>query len=338
MVLPRVTTIESAAQYMRGKGGVVVVSAGNNGIDEGIAPSDAMIVVSATDSNDAKTSWSSYGSFVDLAAPGLNILTTKRGGGYWYCWGTSFASPIVAGVAAQLKSMRPNFTASQIESALLSSADDLGTTAKDSLYGYGRVNAARAVAAIGTTPVDATAPAVTIAAPTAGTVSGTVTVSVSASDNVGVARVDLMVNGKLFGSTASAPFDFVWNTANMPNGSATLSAVAYDAAGNNAVSAPGRVTVSNYVTDTTAPTVAITSPSDGSSLGRMTNVTATASDDNGLAWAQLTIDGEVVASSTSGDLRYKWNTRKVKSGSHTISVSAADTAGNTASTSIVVRQ
>ncbi len=68
----------------------------------------------------------------------------------------------------------------------------------------------------------------------------------------------------------------------------------------------------------------------------MVNVQATASDSNGIAWAELTIDGEVVARNTGGTLKYKWNTRKVAPGAHTIAVSASDSAGNVASQSIVV--
>ena len=140
------STVKSAAQYMRNKGGVVAVSAGNNGIDEGIASTTEMIVVSATDSADAKTSWSSYGSFVDLAAPGQSIYTTARGGGYQYWSGTSLASPIVAGVAALVKALRPDFTAAQVESAIFASAVDLGTAGQ----GLGlRFRAGQCQAAVG---------------------------------------------------------------------------------------------------------------------------------------------------------------------------------------------
>ena len=330
------STVRSAADTMRSKGGVVVVSAGNSGADTGGTPSDSMVVVSATNSSDARTSWSSYGADVDLAAPGENIYTTARGGGYSYRSGTSFSAPIVAGAAALIKSMRPDFTAPQIEAALFSSADDLGATGKDAFYGYGRLNTAAALAATGTAPTDTTAPSVNIAAPTGGTVTGTITVSVNATDNVGVTRVDLMIGGTTVGSDTSAPYSFVVNTATLSNGTASLSASAYDSAGNRGMSAPVSVAISNYVTDTTAPTVAILSPSDGSKLGRMVNVQATASDSNGIAWAELTIDGEVVARNTGGTLKYKWNTRKVAPGAHTIAVSASDSAGNVASQSIVV--
>ena len=334
------STVQSAAQYMRNKGGVVVVSAGNNGIDEGIPSTDTMIVVSATDTADNKTSWSSYGVFVDLAAPGLGIYTTARGGGYQSASGTSFASPIVAGVAALVKGMHPEFTAAQVESALFSSAVDLGAAGKDPLYGYGRVSAAAAVAAAGTTPSDTTAPTVAIAAPTGGSVSGPTTVNVNASDNVGVTRVDLWANGQLVASDAGAPYSFVW-TPPMAGGSTTLTATAYDAAGNNATSPPVTVMVANATTtaDTTPPLVAITSPRNGTKVANgYVMISASALDAGGLASATLSIDGVTVASGNTGKLSYKWNTRNVATGAHTITVWAQDKAGNTASGSVSVNK
>ncbi len=73
-VVANSAAVISAANYMKSKGGLVVTSAGNYGTDANITPTASMIPVSATDSNDAKTSWSSYGSFVAMAAPGAGIL------------------------------------------------------------------------------------------------------------------------------------------------------------------------------------------------------------------------------------------------------------------------
>jgi subtilisin family serine protease len=335
------STVKSAAQYMRGKGGVVAVCAGNNGIDEGIAPTDEMIVVSATDPADAKTSWSSYGSFVDVAAPGANIYTTARGGGYQYWSGTSLASPIVAGVAALVKAMRPDFTAAQVESAIFASAVDLGAAGKDPVFGFGRVDAQGAVLATGTLPTDTTAPSASIAAPTGGTVSGLVSVTVNASDNVGVARVDLKVNGQVVASDTTAPWSFVWNSMSVADGSYGLAAVAVDAAGNSGTSSPVTVTVANtgpaLVSDTTPPAVAISNPANGTKVGNgQVTVTVTASDAGGLASVKLSIDGVTVASGNAGTLSYKWNTRNVAVGTHTITVWAQDTAGNVASQAVSV--
>lgn len=331
------STVQSAANYMRNKGGVVVVCAGNNGKDEGIASTDSMIVVSATNSSDAKASWSSYGSFVDLAAPGESIYTTSRGGGYQYWSGTSLASPVVAGAAAMIKSLRPELTAPQIESALFTSSVDLGTAGKDATYGYGRLNSAAALVAAGKSTPDTTAPTVAITAPTGGTLSGSVNVSVSAADNIGVTRVELMANGRLIGTDTAAPYSFAWNTTTTANGPVTLTAFAYDSAGNSGLSAAVSVAVSNTLTaDTTPPEVSISSPTEGLKIGSTLTISASARDAGGLAWLQVAIDGIVVSSTTNGSISYKWNTRKERTGTHTIVVLATDKAGNKTSRSVDV--
>jgi len=329
-------TIQSAAQYMRSKGGVVVVSAGNDGIDTGVAPTDTMITVSATDTTDAKTSWSNYGTAIGLAAPGVHIYTTNRGGGYGYCVGTSFASPIVAGVAALIIARRPDLTAAQVASVLFGSADDLGTVGKDTFFGYGRVNAQAAVAAALTT-TDTMPPSATIASPTGGTVAGSISIDVNASDNIGVTRVELKANGVLVATDTTPPYSFVWNTATLPDGSATLTAVAYDASGLAGVSAPVVVNVKNTAVDTTVPTVAITNPASGSQLGSGTvTVTATAFDAGGLSSMKLYVDGVVVATGNAGTLNYAWNTTSVAPGTHRIVVLAKDLAGNAATKQVSV--
>ena len=103
---------------------------------------------------------------------------------------------------------------------------------------------------------DTTAPTVAITAPT-GTLSGIVTVSANASDNVGVAGVQFYLDGALLGAEdTTAPYSVSWNTTTATNASHTLLARARDAAGNITNSAPLTVTVSN----TTAPAPYTTAP------------------------------------------------------------------------------
>jgi hypothetical protein len=100
---------------------------------------------------------------------------------------------------------------------------------------------------------DTTAPVVSIGAPaSSSTVGGTVAVTASASDNVAVSKVEFYLNGVLKATSSSAPYNYTWNTAAIDNGSYTLSAKAYDAAGNVGTSAGSAVNVFN---DTTAPAV-----------------------------------------------------------------------------------
>lgn len=107
-------------------------------------------------------------------------------------------------------------------------------------------------------PADTTPPTVNVTAPGAGaTLTGTVTLAASASDNVGVARVEFLVDGSVVGSDTSAPYELAWNSASVGNGSHTVGARAFDAAGNQATDNDTGVTTSNSTT--TPATVTFTS-------------------------------------------------------------------------------
>ena len=114
-----------------------------------------------------------------------------------------------------------------------------------------------------------------------------VVVAASASDNVGVASVQFRVDGQNLGSPqTAAPFTTTWNSTTVANGTHTLTALATDAAGNTAVSAAVSVTVSNVVPDTTAPAVSVTAPSNGQTLSGTVVLSASASDNVGVAGVQ----------------------------------------------------
>ena len=338
------SAVQSAAQYMKNKGGLVIVAAGNNGIDEMITPTTSMIIVSATDGNDVKTSWSSFGSAVSVAAPGQDIWTTIRGGGYQAWWGTSLASPVVAGVVGLMMSAKPSLSSTQVESLLFSSAVDLGTAGRDSSYGYGRINANAAVqASLAAVAADTQAPSTSITAPLANsTVSGLVAVDVTAADNVGVSRVDLRLNGSTVASDSVAPFGFSWDSSTVANGMNNLVAYAFDAAGNSAGSTTVTVNVSNPVkalpADTVAPAISITNPANGAKVSGTLNIATSASDNAGAAGIKqtLSINGTQVASGSGSTLSYSWNTRKAAVGNHTIQAIAQDAAGNKTIISVAV--
>lgn len=333
--------VQSAGQYLKSKGGLLVVSAGNSGVDDGALATDTMIPVSATDVDDAKASWSSFGKYVAVSAPGVGIWTTAYNGGYTSMSGTSFSAPMAAGVIALMMSANPGLSAGQVQNLLFATATDLGTAGRDIYFGYGRINAAAAVdAALAAVAVDAQAPSVAIAAPLDGSaVSGLVAVDVTASDNVGVTRVDLRVNGSTVASDTVAPFQFAWDSSKVANGPATVVAVAYDAAGNGKTSTSVVVNVANAVPiDTVPPVVTIANPVAGSLVRGTVSVTVSGSDNAGAAGLTQTLylDGAVVATGAGGSLSYSWNTRKSSVGSHTLKVVAKDAAGNTATNSVVV--
>lgn len=343
-------TVQSAAQYMKSKGGLVFVSAGNNNTDYGYAATTSLIAVSATDGNDAKASWSNFGNWVALSAPGTSIYSTVSGGGYGAVSGTSFSSPVSAGVAALVMAANPKLSSTDVEKILFTTALDLGAVGRDQVYGHGRIDATAAVlAALSTvSSADTQAPSVSIAAPLgSSTVSGLVPVNVSAADNIGVVKVELRVNGSIYATDTASPFAFSWDSTKIVNGSVSLETVAFDAAGNSAKSAAVAVNVLNTTTvtltpapaaDTTAPTVSISNPTDGSTVGGTVSIAVLAADDRGSAGItqQLFIDGKLVKSATGTSLSYQWNTRKASSGAHSITTVARDAAGNTASRTVQV--
>jgi thermitase len=239
-------TVQNAAVYMQERCGVVVVASGNRGGDRGFVPSTALIFVGATDSNDVRALFSSYGEYLDLVAPGLGIYTTRLGSGYATPAGTSFSSPVVAAVAALMISVNPDLGPVQIDTILKETADDLGEEGDDIYYGAGRVNASAAVlAAWESENPDNEVPMVAIVSPADGTVSGVVRIDVSASDDVGVTQVELYVDGQIMGTEISEPFVFNWDSTTVHDGEATLSAYAYDAAGNEGFASPVTLDVQN---------------------------------------------------------------------------------------------
>jgi len=339
------STVASAAQYMRSKGGVVLTASGNTGVVEAYTPSDYITVVSASDSSNNVTSFSSYGKFVDLAAPGVSIFSTARGGGYTKASGTSTSSPVAAGVYALMMSANPTLSPGTLDNIVFSTALDILATGKDEKSGWGIVNASGAVLkAAQTVATDSTAPSVSISSPSSGAkVSGIASVGVSASDNIGVARVELYVNGSLYATDTTSPYGFSWDTASMSDGGATLVAKAYDAAGNIGSSASLSVTVAN---DTVAPTVSLANPTDGSTVSGTVTISASATDNVKVSAISLLIDGKEVAKTFGSTLSYNWDTKKKGGGkkttsstTHSIQVVATDPAGNkgTQSASVTVK-
>jgi hypothetical protein len=329
-------SVQSAANYMRSKGGVVVAAAGNSGIDETIAPHESMLSISATGSTDVRPSWSSFGGYVDLAAPGVSIYAPTRGGGYANVSGTSFSAPITAGTVALMMSANARLTPADVDAILKTTAVDLGTVGYDMYYGFGRIDAARAVAqAASMVSTDTQAPTIGIASPTGGTVSGIVLVDVNYSDNVGVTRVELFVDDIRVATDDASPFAFAWDSTAHPDGARKLTARAYDAAGNVGASAAVSVTVSN---DTIAPVISSFNLTDGMTLSSKQSISASATDNQKVAKISLSIDGKEVAIAYGSSISYSWNTRNVASGNHTVTVRAWDAANNSASKSATVNK
>ena len=127
--------------WNNGNGAVLLAAAGNDGGSGVLYPAgySQVVSVAATDQLD---DWagSNRNADVEVAAPGVDILSTKLGGGYTSGSGTSTATPIAAGVAAVMRQKYPGATAAQIRNGLDSATVDLGEPGRDSTFGFGRVS------------------------------------------------------------------------------------------------------------------------------------------------------------------------------------------------------
>jgi hypothetical protein len=183
---------------------------------------------------------------------------------------------------------------------------------------------------------DTTAPAASISAPLNGaTVSGVVNVAFSGSDNAGVAGLELFIDGTLASSVSGASGTFSWDTTAVSNGSHSIFVKAYDAAGNAGTSTTVAVTVNNIPPDTTAPTVQINSPANGSKVSKNVKISVSANDNVGVTSIDLYIDGKPYQSVAGSTASFSWNTVKVSAGNHTLQAFAYDATGNKGSSAIV---
>jgi chitodextrinase len=185
---------------------------------------------------------------------------------------------------------------------------------------------------------DTTPPTVAITAPTANaTISGVTTVSANAADNVGVTSVQFKVDNANTGAAiTAAPYNYSLNTSTLSNGNHIVTAVASDAAGNTATSAGVAVKVSNTSTDTTPPTVSLTAPANGATVSGPVTISANAADNVAVASVQFKLDGaNLGAADTTAPYSLAWDSTKASNGAHTLSATATDTSGNTASSANV---
>jgi hypothetical protein len=113
-------TLDAAMAYAWGKGCSIFAAAGNNSNDAPVYPAACKYVVSvaATAQDGTLAGFSTFGSWVSVAAPGIPIYTTQSANGYGAWWGTSFACPLTAGIAVLMLAANPNLTNAQVESLI----------------------------------------------------------------------------------------------------------------------------------------------------------------------------------------------------------------------------
>jgi hypothetical protein len=185
------------------------------------------------------------------------------------------------------------------------------------------------------TVTDGTAPAVSVTAPTAGaTVSGSVNLAATATDNVAVGKVEFYVDGTLKGTDttgSSNSYSISLDTTSLSNASHSITAKAYDTANNSATSSAVSVTVNNPVTpppDTTPPTVSVTAPTAGATVSGSVSVTATAADASGITSVAFYVDGTLKNTDTVAPYSYSLDTTVLSNGTHTFKAVATDSSSN----------
>jgi len=191
-------------------------------------------------------------------------------------------------------------------------------------------------------PPDTTPPAVGITAPTNGaTVSGTISVSATASDDVGVTKVEFYQGSTLLQTVTSGPYSINWDTTTVADAAYLVTAKAYDAAGNSTTSTAVSVTVSNAPPppppDTTPPAVSMTAPTNGATVSGTIPISATASDDVGVTKVEFYQGSTLLQTVTSGLYSINWDTTTVADAAYLLTAKAFDAAGNsTTSTAVSV--
>ena len=199
----------------------------------------------------------------------------------------------------------------------------------------------------GCTPKDTAPPSVSITfPPNNATVSGPVDIIASATDNVGVSRVEFYIDGSKVGEDTQAPYEYSWDTDTLQyNSTHSIKAKAYDSAGNTGESQIVTVTIG----DTQAPQVTITNPNDGDTVSGIVSIEAQVVDKipsaknkkvekapSGISKVEFYVDGTKVGEDSQAPYEYSWNTDLLQYGStHSIKAKAYDNAGNTGESQIV---
>ena len=190
--------------------------------------------------------------------------------------------------------------------------------------------------------LDTIAPAVTLTAPVSGTTvtsASNVSITATASDNVAVSKVEFYDGLTLLGTDTSAPYSDSWSVVAANNGAHSITAKAFDAAGNTATSATATVTV-NIVAgggDTTPPTVSVSSPASGASYttAQTLNIAATANDSVGVAKVEFYDGTTLLGTDTSSPFTFGWALSSGDNGTHSLGAKAFDAAGNNTTSSAV---
>ncbi len=186
--------------------------------------------------------------------------------------------------------------------------------------------------------IDNTPPVVAINYPTSGlTVSDTVSILATATDNVAVDRLELYVDGSLFSTLSQSPWIFPWNVTGYLSGSThSIYIIAYDTNQNQTTSAIVTVTVQTQnIEDLTPPTIFLSNPAAGAIVEGTTTIIAEANDNISVTNVDFFIDGNLAGTDNTSPYEYIWDTSSLQLGSvHTLFAKAYDGAGNSGQTAL----
>jgi subtilisin family serine protease len=374
------TALDDAITNSVAAGVVYAVAAGNSGKDaSSFSPANHpdVITVSALadfdglagaagsptcreDQDDTLADFSNFGPLVELAAPGVCIISTWLDGTYHTISGTSMASPHVAGSAAlyiaaygrdrngdgAIDKTDVDAVRATLVDAALPQSDQCGYSNEHAADGSTEpllfVNAAvlGGDGSCGTASGDQP-PTVTITSPADGAiVSGTVTITANASDDHDVAQVEFFVDDVSLGVDASPSdgWSVDWDTTTVGDGAHAVTAVATDGPGQTG-SDSILVTVDNL---DGPPTVTITEPGDGEAVSGTVTVVAEATDDEGVTQVEFSYQADggtfPIGTDTDGSDGWSvaWDTTSVSDGGYGLTAAATDTSGQTGSDSISV--
>jgi minor extracellular protease Epr len=251
--------LQNAVDTAYNNGILITAAAGNDGNTSGTGsnieyPANyaSVIAVGAVDSTNTRAYFSSTGSKLEVSAPGVGVLSTYLNGGYEQMSGTSMATPFVAADLALLKQKYPSYTNVQLRQLLDSNVVDLGSTGRDSLYGYGLITAPSST----TTPTSTkiTLPATPIASVSAGIYTSSQTVSLSDTTK------GVSIYYTLDGSTPTSASD-LYSSPITISSTGTLKAIAIDSSGNSSTVLSVSYTISKPITTPAIPTPIASVPS-----------------------------------------------------------------------------
>ncbi len=316
-------TLQNAIDYAYGKGALLVAASGNESSGTVTYPAafPHVLAVGALDNADALASFSNFGAAQDVVAPGVSIATTYLNGSYVYYSGTSAATPFVSGVAGLLLAKNPTLTADTMEAAIRAGAVDLGSAGWDQTFGWGRIDAAKALNAV--TGPDTVIIGTASASPNPAVVGQAVAFAAAGTDSLGHALAYQWTEGTTVLSTSRT-----FATSLLAAGTHVITVRATCAQG---TSATRTITVTVNVVDSVTISSVSGTPNPAT-VGQEVTLACIAADSSGHTLTYVWTEGSATLSTARS-----FATSALTVGTHTLTVRASCPGGKWASKSVAVR-